>query len=830
MKILSNKILPLNRYEELQKVEAAYEKNKKRLSDYETLATLHLNIAKIIGDIEEWDNIDDSINKITQQIFDVFKFEYVCVGRCLIKELKDYKPITTYQVAIPKDLESSPIENSFIGQIVQEYDSSNIFKWTTEDGDITDINKAKNKIPNIQPKHIDRFKRYFKFTSVKDFYVIPLKRNENEIIGYIILCNRNEQDRLTYMEEESLKALSSHISRCIDRHLFFRYNHYDTKKIREIHGLDYESGVKEILKYLYDEFSLLLAVFWIPIIEDDQRCFVMKHCHHNFLGSKKNAIETVRFRNGKDSIKTIAADKRKVINWFRNLNKEELGFSIDIGTDQAIVVLIYDKDIENNDELLGVFTLYPPKQFKKSVVINERIEMLSSDIGHYLQATLFNRHYQQVEKLRDQLLTVDFNNPNNFYKEIVALINNTLQSEYCSLFFADENDELYLKATNSDKFTHLDKKTLKKKSTFLTSDYINKKNRIIYKRDCASATYRVFKDEKTINIYNIYSESSKTETHFCEISPHTHEPMIAAPISYQDKVRGVVRCLNKKREDNILPAFDKLDIEMLDFLARIVSKFIENAEKDKDKYDFVNHLAHEIRTPVQIIWNDMYSMKRRIKRFADHKEYDAINNTFKRLRLQTEIINNNYNNLEAVVADKHSNIYRFEKTNLKTHIRDIVELLQPKLKEYEDKPITVDVYINQMPKELYVDNKRMYQVFYNVISNAARYSTYDSRIKIVYNDDVEVIINNKIAKCIEIAISNYGIGIKSDELELIFNQYYRSPTAKSKDATGKGIGLFVAQNIVKRHGGVIQVTNLNEPTTFSILLPNKLKSEPPKKP
>jgi len=830
MKILSNKILRFSRYEELQEIEVAYNNDKKTLQDYEKLARLHLNIAKTIGSIDAWDNIDTPIEEITRQIFDVLNFEYVCIGRCLTKDLKDYKYITSKSVKIPEHLVSSPIEDSFIGQIILTYGNREIFVWSEQDGDITDIKNTKNKIPNIQPNHIERFKSYFSFTKVKQFMVIPLKHiAKEEVIGYIVMCNRNGQNGLERMEEESLKALSVYISRCIGRHLFYRYEHNDTQKIRKIHNLNYELGIKETLKYLYDEFSLMLAAFWIPVTDDNQPCFAMEDHYHEFKGRKEEAIEKeVGFRDGKICLKSDALKRRKKVNWFENLTKDKLGFSIDIGTNQAIVVLIHDdNESTKDDDLLGAFVLYPQKSLKKSHVVEERIKILADDIKHYLQATLFDRHYKQIELLREQLLGVDFNNSDNFYREIVGLVNNTLQSKYCSLFFANEKEELYLKATNAKKFTSFDKGTLENKKNFIAINYINKKDEIIYKKNSRSATYRAFINENTVNIYNIYSKNAKTETIFCEVSSYEHEPVIATPIKYQGKIRGVIRCINKENlNGRTIQAFDDLDIKMFEFLAQIVSKFIENIEKDKDQRNFVNHLAHENRTPVQIIWNDMHSIKRRIEQLAPTGNHRALNKTFKRLRLQTEIINNNYDNLEAVLTDKDLIAYRFNKTDLKEHIYDIVELLEPKLQEDEERPIRVETQIKNMP-EVYVDGRKIYQVFYNVISNAARYSTYDSTIKIKYNDSVEVIIDNKLVKCLEITVSNYGIEISADEFDLIFKQYYRSPIARAKNATGKWIGLYVAQTIMMKHGGIIQVTQSTEPTTFSIFLPNKLKSKSP---
>jgi signal transduction histidine kinase len=99
-----------------------------------------------------------------------------------------------------------------------------------------------------------------------------------------------------------------------------------------------------------------------------------------------------------------------------------------------------------------------------------------------------------------------------------------------------------------------------------------------------------------------------------------------------------------------------------------------------------------------------------------------------------------------------------------------------------------------------------------ILENAVKYSADNSQIELRMSDQ---------AKQVVIEIQDHGIGMKPDELDHIFERFYRADTARSKTKTsGYGIGLAIAKNIVDLHGGNITVRSKpGKGSTFVISLP-----------
>jgi signal transduction histidine kinase len=121
---------------------------------------------------------------------------------------------------------------------------------------------------------------------------------------------------------------------------------------------------------------------------------------------------------------------------------------------------------------------------------------------------------------------------------------------------------------------------------------------------------------------------------------------------------------------------------------------------------------------------------------------------------------------------------------------------------------------------LSVDRSQFHQVFYNLLSNAIKYcgsGPQRFRVEITAARD-----DNGF----NIAVADYGIGIKSEWRDAIFEEGIRGPEAHLYDVAGQGLGLWVVRQIVEAHGGAICVSKCVDPTTFMITLPGFLTREP----
>jgi two-component system sensor histidine kinase VicK len=110
-----------------------------------------------------------------------------------------------------------------------------------------------------------------------------------------------------------------------------------------------------------------------------------------------------------------------------------------------------------------------------------------------------------------------------------------------------------------------------------------------------------------------------------------------------------------------------------------------------------------------------------------------------------------------------------------------------------------------------VDRETMQCVFWNLLENAVKYSPDCDRVW------VELTRNNGT---VEIAVRDQGVGIPRDEQQRVFDKFVRGTAARSSDVRGTGIGLAMARQIVRAHGG--DITLQSEPgkgSTFCVVLP-----------
>src|SRR3954470_17624967 len=108
------------------------------------------------------------------------------------------------------------------------------------------------------------------------------------------------------------------------------------------------------------------------------------------------------------------------------------------------------------------------------------------------------------------------------------------------------------------------------------------------------------------------------------------------------------------------------------------------------------------------------------------------------------------------------------------------------------------------------DLDRMDQVFENLLGNAVKYSPPEGTITI------EVRVDEQEA---HVAVTDHGIGIAADELENVFNLFYRSPDPRAGHVGGLGLGLYISREIVTRHGGRMWAESGPEGSTFHVVLP-----------
>ena len=114
----------------------------------------------------------------------------------------------------------------------------------------------------------------------------------------------------------------------------------------------------------------------------------------------------------------------------------------------------------------------------------------------------------------------------------------------------------------------------------------------------------------------------------------------------------------------------------------------------------------------------------------------------------------------------------------------------------ERKGLTLS-FVGDSPVSVEADRGRMFQLLDNLISNAIKFTPEGGRV------DVGAV---RTADGAVLEVSDTGIGLPPDELELVFERFFRSGHAVSNQIPGTGLGLFIARAIAEAHGGRISAS------------------------
>jgi signal transduction histidine kinase len=225
------------------------------------------------------------------------------------------------------------------------------------------------------------------------------------------------------------------------------------------------------------------------------------------------------------------------------------------------------------------------------------------------------------------------------------------------------------------------------------------------------------------------------------------------------------------------------------------------------KNEFVSNVSHELRTPLSSIRVFGEFMRRgRVEDQHKVREYGSYIETESR-RL-TQLINNI---LDFSRIESGRKVYTFEEADLEEILAGTLATFTVRLR---DKGFDVGYQGPDEPlPEIEVDPNAIDRAVANLLDNAVKYSDGDRaiQVKLDRSDDEAVI-----------SVTDHGIGIPRDEQEKIFDRFHRVSTGLVHDVKGSGLGLSLVRHIAEAHGGSVTVeSEVGRGSTFTIHLPLK---------
>jgi len=232
-------------------------------------------------------------------------------------------------------------------------------------------------------------------------------------------------------------------------------------------------------------------------------------------------------------------------------------------------------------------------------------------------------------------------------------------------------------------------------------------------------------------------------------------------------------------------------------------------QSDAVKSSLLSSVSHELRTPLTAIKSMLFSLQA----VGPHGRASA--EVLTSIEEQVDYLNRLVGNL--------LDMSRLEAGTLQPHrewnvLEDLVEGALRRLDVFiKDRPIDIQLAPNLPP--ISVDAVQIQQVLINLLENAVKFSSPGSPIRLAAS---------VTGRDLEMSVTNIGQGIPSDEVEKIFERFYRLASTQPSRPPGTGLGLAICKSIVEAHGGQISARSIGGETIFLFRLPiaNPVGEEP----
>ncbi|EPJ40333.1 putative sensor histidine kinase TcrY [Streptomyces afghaniensis 772] len=251
------------------------------------------------------------------------------------------------------------------------------------------------------------------------------------------------------------------------------------------------------------------------------------------------------------------------------------------------------------------------------------------------------------------------------------------------------------------------------------------------------------------------------------------------------------------------PEVDELRTAFNTMLEHIDDSLAVRAEAEQRLRRFVADASHELRTPLMSV-----------RGYADLFQYAAANAPEERdrhlARLRAEAAR------MGILLDDLLLLARLDAAEVEAPLRledaDLTELVRQAADAFRagrpDHPLTVTTCPGALKVRL--DPQRVRQVLDNLLANAAVHTPPGTPVSV----DVTVASHAALVR-----IADAGPGIPPEDQERVFDRFYRVDKARSRDRGGSGLGLAVAQSLVRAHGGRIELNSAPGATVFTVRLP-----------
>ena len=226
---------------------------------------------------------------------------------------------------------------------------------------------------------------------------------------------------------------------------------------------------------------------------------------------------------------------------------------------------------------------------------------------------------------------------------------------------------------------------------------------------------------------------------------------------------------------------------------------------EKMRDDFLDCATHELRTPLSNI--RAYAETLALSDILDVEQQKEFCNTINSEATRLGRFIDDLLSISSVEAGSLS-ITR-ENVQVDRMMRDVVSKIQPTMQK-KNIEFNVDMPQKELP-EIFIDKDKLQVALVNLLGNAAKYTNEGGLVNVTIKLAQEQII---------FSVADTGIGISKEDQPKLFDKFFRSDNEDVQNITGTGLGLSLANEIVRLHGGNIEIdSELGKGSTFTITIP-----------
>jgi len=238
------------------------------------------------------------------------------------------------------------------------------------------------------------------------------------------------------------------------------------------------------------------------------------------------------------------------------------------------------------------------------------------------------------------------------------------------------------------------------------------------------------------------------------------------------------------------------------YFSGVLLDITEQKQDEQRKNDFIGMVSHELKTPLTSLSAYIQMLHARAKKSDDTFTTGALDKVSTQVKKMSSLINGFLNVSRLESGKIHLNIESFRLDEL---VKDMVDESILTTSSHEL------VLLPCHPAVVSADRDKIGSVVSNLLSNAIKYSPRGMAI------EVQCIIADNM---VQVSVKDQGIGIKSQDIDRLFERYYRVDSKQTQTISGFGIGLYLCAEIIQRHNGKIWAeSEVGAGSTFYFSLP-----------